>query len=66
MEDEFPGYEEGLKELENILQQLESGEIGIDQISVMVKRASFLIESCRKKLRNIEGELGETFDSGND
>ena len=65
MKDEFPGYEKSLTELEGILQQLESGEVGIDKIAEMVKRASFLIEECRLKLRNIENELGETFENQN-
>ena len=63
MSNEFPGYEKSLKELEEILQKLESGEVGIDEIAEMVKRASFLLEKCRIKLRAIEDELGETFEN---
>ena len=62
MENEFPGYEESLKELEAILAKIESGEIGIDEISEMVKRARFLIDKCQDKLRGIEKDLEKTFD----
>ena len=63
MESEFPGYENSMKELESILQKLEASEIDMDEISILVKRASFLIENCQNKLRNIETELGEEFES---
>ena len=63
MENEFPGYEKGIKELESILQKLDSGEISIDEITELVKRASFLLEKCRNKLRDIEDELENTFEA---
>ena len=63
MSEEFPGYEESLKELNKILQRLTSGEVGMDEVSDLVKRASFLLEKCQIKLRKIEKELDDTFDS---
>lgn len=50
-------YEKAKSELENILEELERGEAGIDTLAKHVKRASELIRLCREKLRSTEGEV---------
>lgn len=57
-----PTYEQALKELKEIQNQLESGEVDLDKITDKVKRASFLLGYCQKKLRSLENELNEIFD----
>ncbi len=50
-------YEEALKELQTIVQALQEGNIGIDDLSEKVSRASELIQYCREKLRKTEVDL---------
>lgn len=51
-------YSQALSELEEILKVLErSEEANLDLISKQVKRASELMEFCRKQLHEIDEEL---------
>lgn len=50
-------YEEALKELQTIVQALQEGNIGIDDLSEKVSRAGELIQYCREKLRKTEVDL---------
>jgi len=43
------------------LQNIESGDLDIDKLSVEVKRASELIKECQKKLRSTEEEINSIF-----
>jgi exodeoxyribonuclease VII small subunit len=54
-------FSEAVTEIENILKQIESGELDIDKLSVEVKRASELIRQCQKKLRTTEEEINSIF-----
>lgn len=54
-------FNEAVLEIENILGNIESGELDVDKLSVEVKRASELIKLCQKKLRTIEEEINSTF-----
>jgi len=49
-------FNNAVQEIENILQNIESGDLDIDKLSVEVKRASELIKECQKKLRSTEEE----------
>ena len=44
-------FNDAVIEIENILQNIESGDLDIDKLSVEVKRASELIKQCQKKLK---------------
>jgi len=48
-------------EIENILHNIESGDLDIDKLSVEVKRAADLIKECQKKLRSTEEEINSIF-----
>lgn len=50
-------YEKAKAELEEILEELERGETGVDTLAKHVKRASELIRLCREKLRSTENEV---------
>jgi len=50
-------YLEAFKELEKIVEEIETGEIGVDVLSEKVKRATELIKICKSKLRETEGEV---------
>lgn len=50
-------YTDAIAELENILQRLRSGELGIEELTTSVKRAKELIELCKGELTETKTEL---------
>ena len=54
-------FNEAVVEIEDILKNIESGELDVDKLSVEVKRASELIRQCQKKLRTTEDEINSIF-----
>ena len=54
-------FNDAVAEIENILHNIESGDLDLDKLSVEVKRASELIKQCQKKLRSTEEEINSIF-----
>jgi exodeoxyribonuclease VII small subunit len=54
-------FNDAVVEIENILHNIESGDLDIDKLSMEVKRASELIKECQKKLRTTEEEINSIF-----
>lgn len=54
-------FNEAVVEIEDILRNIENGELDVDKLSVEVKRASELIKLCQKKLRTTEEEINSIF-----
>jgi exodeoxyribonuclease VII small subunit len=54
-------FNEAVIEIEEILHNIEKGDLDIDRLSVEVKRASELIKQCQKKLRITEDEINSIF-----
>jgi exodeoxyribonuclease VII small subunit len=52
-------YQDAYNELQEIVSEIEAGEIGIDEISQKVKRASELIEICKAKLFQTEQDVDQ-------
>ena len=50
-------FNAAMNELETILEQIESGQPDVDELSGKVKRASELIKFCKGKLRATEEEI---------
>jgi len=50
-------YSQALNELEKIVADIESEEVDVDLLAEKIKRASFLITSCKEKLRTAEDEV---------
>lgn len=50
-------FNEAIEELELILNQIEKGELDVDELSGKVKRASVLIKLCKGKLKSTEDEI---------
>lgn len=50
-------YEQAYKELELIVNQIEDGEIGIDDLSEKIKRASVLLKFCKSKLISTQQDV---------
>jgi exodeoxyribonuclease VII small subunit len=54
-------FNDAVKEIEEILQTIETGNLDVDKLSDEVKRASELIKQCQKKLRTTEEEINSIF-----
>lgn len=58
MEENNPtNYEDSFNELEEIVRELEAGNISIDELSEKVKRGAKLIKFCNEKLNNTEKDI---------
>jgi len=52
-------YTDAFEELQQIVADIEDGEISVDELSVKVKRASELIKVCKKKLTSTEEDVNQ-------
>lgn len=52
-----PNYTEAFEELQNIVSEIEQGEISVDELSDKVKRAAVLIKICKAKLFTTEEDV---------
>lgn len=52
-------YDDAFEELQNIVNDIEDGEISVDELSKKVKRASELIKICKKKLSSTEEDVNQ-------
>lgn len=50
-------YSEAIAAIDEILQQIETGELDVDELAEKVKQASELLKICRSKLFNTEKEV---------
>ena len=57
MAEEKLTYESAYEELEGIMEALPNDEIGVDELTVKVKRAALLIKFCSDMLRTTEEEV---------
>ncbi len=52
-------YTATVNELEEIISKIESGELNVDELTEMVKKASELVQQCQKMLRSTEDDLNK-------
>ena len=52
-------YTAAFEELQQIVAEIESGEISVDELSEKVKRASVLIAVCKEKLFKTEDDVNQ-------
>lgn len=50
-------YTAAFEELQEIVNEIEHGEISVDELSAKVKRASVLIKICKTKLTTTEEDV---------
>ncbi len=50
-------YKQALTEIENILTEIENGELDLDTLSAKVKKATQLIKDCKTQLRKTSNEI---------
>jgi exodeoxyribonuclease VII small subunit len=55
----LPNYTEAFEELQEIVSEIEGGDISVDQLSDKVKRAALLIKICKDKLTATEGDVNQ-------
>ena len=54
-----PNYTESFEELQEIVSEIEKGEISVDELAEKVKRAALLIRICKDKLTATEGNVNQ-------
>ncbi len=54
-------FNEAVVKIEEILHNIENGELDVDKLSEQVKLASELIRQCQKKLKSTEDEINSIF-----
>jgi exodeoxyribonuclease VII small subunit len=57
-------YSEACKKLEELVSQLETGDIPLEKLTLKIKQANELISVCESRLRNIEDEVKHLTDPG--
>ena len=50
-------YEEAVKQLEDIVKQLENGELDLDDMSSELKKAQQLIKICKDRLTKTDEDI---------
>ena len=56
-------YTEAIQEIENIIENVESGNLDVDNLSEKVKEVAVLLKYCKEKLHNTEAEVQHILDS---
>jgi exodeoxyribonuclease VII small subunit len=54
-----PNYSEAFEELQQIVSEIEEGQISVDELSEKVKRAALLIKICKSKLASTEEDVNK-------
>ena len=52
-------YVEAFNELQLIVQEIEDGQITVDELALKVKRAATLIKICKSKLSSTEEDVNQ-------
>ncbi len=58
-------YDAAMQEIQNIVAELQSENVGVDALAEKVRRASDLIKMCREKLRQTESDVKDALDDLN-
>lgn len=56
---EKQNYVEAFEELQQIVQDIEEGEISVDELATKVKRAAQLLKVCQSKLKETEEDVNQ-------
>ncbi len=59
-------YVEAFEELQEIVSEMETGNINIDELAIKVKRAAELIKICKSKLKATELDVQKILDELDD
>ena len=50
-------YEEAVRQLEKIVDKMESGELDIDSMAAQLKKAQELVKLCKDKLKRTDADI---------
>ncbi len=50
-------YEEAVRQLEKIVDNMESGELDIDSMAAQLKKAQELVKLCKDKLKRTDADI---------
>lgn len=64
MAKEKNSYDDAIREIEEILTQIETGNLGVDALAGKVSRATALLKLCRDRLYRTEQQIGQILDEG--
>ena len=56
-------YTEAINRLNEIMQQMESGELDVDALTETLKEARQLLAFCKEKLHNIDQDVQKIMDA---
>jgi exodeoxyribonuclease VII small subunit len=59
-----PSYEAALQELEQLIGQIESGQLPLEQLLNGYQRGSVLLKFCRERLEAVEAQIKVLDDEG--
>lgn len=62
MTDKKFSYNAAMKEIEQIIALLEKNSLDVDEMSQKVKRATELLQACKKKLYETDAEIQAVFE----
>lgn len=54
-------YEKSIQEIENIILEIENNNVGIDEITKKVSKATLLLKKCKEKLSNTQKDIDDLF-----
>ncbi len=57
-------YEDAIRQLEDIVERLESNELDIDEMSKQLKKAQQLIKLCKDRLTKTDAEIQKILANG--
>lgn len=57
-------YEDAIRQLEDIVERLESNELDIDEMSKQLKKAQQLIKLCKVRLTKTDAEIQKILANG--
>lgn len=65
-ESEKPDFEESLKELDRIVEELQRSDLALDRSMYLFRRGTELVQICRKQLNAAEHEVKELLADGSE
>ena len=57
-------YEDAVRQLEEIVEKIESGEFDIDSLTIQLERAQNLIKICRDRLTKTDEQIKNMLENG--
>lgn len=58
-------YDASVAEIEEILEKIEEGQLGVDELAEKVERVSKLLKLCRDRLQSTEEQINKILDPEN-